>query len=72
MRVLTLVTAGILATCVAFPAAAAKKPARASMAATYEACEAKAHAQGLDHTQNGHIAFVRECMGFRPGSRRGG
>jgi len=72
MRVTTIVLTGMLATCLAFPVAAAKKPTQVSPTASYEQCEARAHAQGLDHTQNGHIAFVRQCMGFRPGSRRGG
>jgi hypothetical protein len=70
MRIMALAIAGVLAVAVSVPAYAAKKKTAAPSADLYEQCEARAHAQGLDHTQNGHIAFVRECMGYRPGSRR--
>ena len=64
----TLVTV-MLAVCVAFPAVAAKKRAvPAATAESYEVCEKKAIDQGLVHGQTGHIEFVKECMGERPGS----
>jgi hypothetical protein len=59
----------LLALCVAFPAVAAKKRAMsAATVDTFEACEKKADGQGLVHGQTGHIEFVRECMGVKPGT----
>jgi hypothetical protein len=73
MRIWTFALAGVLAVAVSVPASAAKKKTRAAPSVEmYEKCEARAHAQGLDHTQNGHIGFVRQCMGYRPGSRPAG
>jgi hypothetical protein len=71
MRILALAITGVLAVAVSAPASAAKKKATVSSVDLYEQCETRAHAQGLDHGQNGHIEFVRECMGLKPGSRRG-
>jgi DNA invertase Pin-like site-specific DNA recombinase len=31
-------------------------------------CEARAATQGLSNWQAGHIEYIRECMGRRPGS----
>ncbi len=66
MRVALL---ALLVVGLAVPATAAKK--RAMSEATFnafEACEAKAAAQGLTHGQAGHTEFVKECMGVKPGS----
>jgi hypothetical protein len=69
MRIGTLAIAGMLAVCVVFPAAAAKKRAVSEAAfASFEACEKKALDMGLIHGQTGHTEFVRECMGMRPSS----
>ena len=66
MRVVML---ALLAVCVAVPAAAAKKRTVSEATfASFEACEEKAAAQGLVHGQSGHIEFVRQCMGMKPGS----
>jgi hypothetical protein len=72
MRILALAITGVLAVAVSAPASAAKKKSVTIQSIDrYEECETRAHAQGLDHRQNGHIEFVRECMGLKPGSRRG-
>ncbi len=69
LRITTLAITGMLAVCVAFPAAAAKKKAvRAPSVGTYEECESKALALGMPHGQHGHMEYVRECMGGRPSS----
>ncbi len=69
MRNATLAITGMLAVCVAFPAAAAKKRAVSeSTFSSFEACEKKALDMGLVHGQAGHTEFVRECMGMRPSS----
>lgn len=69
MRIATLAITGMLAVCVAFPAAAAKKRAVSEAAfASFEACEKKALDMGLVHGQTGHMEYVRECLGMRPSS----
>ena len=72
MRIATLALTGMVAVCVAFPVAAAKKRVSAAKVESFEACEKKAADQGLVHGQTGHIEFVRECMGGRPGSPTAG
>jgi hypothetical protein len=72
MRIATLVLTGMAAACIAFPAVAAKKRVSAATVDAFEACEKKAADQGLVHGQAGHIEFVRECMGLKPGSPTAG
>jgi hypothetical protein len=69
MRVATFAITGLVAVCVAFPAAAAKKRviSEAHFNSFYD-CEKKALEMGLVHGQGGHREFVRECMGMRPSS----
>jgi hypothetical protein len=64
MRIATLAITGLLAMCAAFPAAAQRRGA----ASAYEFCESRAVSMGLVHGQTGHIEFIRECMGKRPGT----
>jgi hypothetical protein len=72
MRILALVVTGVLAVAVSAPASAAKKKAApVPSVGTYEECESKALALGMPHGQAGHTEYVRECMGQKPGSRRG-
>jgi hypothetical protein len=69
LRIAMLAITGMLAVCVAFPAAAAKKRAPSEAAfASFETCEKKALDMGLIHGQTGHGEFVRECMGMKPSS----
>jgi hypothetical protein len=65
-----LAISGMIAVYSVFPAAAAKKKHSVSAATMglFEACEKKAVDQGLVHGQTGHIEFVKECIGARPGS----
>ena len=68
MRILALVTIGVLAIAASVPASAAKKKAAAPTVGNYEACETKALQLGMPHGQAGHGEYVRECMGQRPGN----
>ncbi len=62
-----VVLLALLVVGLAVPAMAAKKKAMSETAFNaFEACEAKAVAQGLVHGQAGHTEFVKECMGVRP------
>jgi hypothetical protein len=72
MRVATLAITGLVAVCVAFPAAAAKKRVSEAAFNSFYECEKKALDQGLVHGQGGHREAVRECMGMRPGSPSAG
>ena len=64
MRIAMLAITGTLAMCVAFPAAAQTR----GYASAYRFCEARAVSMGLVHGQAGHIEFVKECMGAKPGT----
>jgi hypothetical protein len=76
MRIMTIAITGMLAVCVAFPAAAAKKRVDwksmtvSSFISSFEQCEQKAISLGLLHGQTGHTETVIECMGGRPGIGR--
>jgi len=70
MRIWTVAIFSAFAVAVSMPASAAKKAARAPAptVGSYEACESKAIALGMPHGQGGHMEYVRECMGKRPGN----
>jgi hypothetical protein len=73
MRISTIAIVAALAVAVSGPALAQKgqnqkRTAYGAPIENYEACETKAHAQGMPHGQVGHAEFVRECMGKRPGN----
>jgi hypothetical protein len=72
MRISTITIIAALALAVSGPALAQKAQKRTTAYGApienYEACETKAHAQGMPHGQVGHAEFVRECMGKRPGN----
>ncbi len=68
MRVTKLVITGMLAACVAFPAAAAKKQTNLQAAAapkTWEQCHIVALRHGLNHGHKGTDEFMKECMAGR-------
>jgi hypothetical protein len=66
LRIATLAITGMLAVCVAFPAAAAKKPTgtrvATTTATTWESCHQRALSMGLTANMNGHGEFLKHCM----------
>ena len=64
MRVTKLAITGMLAACVVFPAAAAKKQTNSQAAAskTWEQCHAEALRYGLTHGHKGTDEFMKECV----------
>ena len=64
MRVTKLAITGMLAACVVFPAAAAKKQTNSQAAAskTWEQCNAEALKFGLIPSRKGNAEFMKECV----------
>ena len=57
MRIMTIAAAAMLATCVAFPAAAAGP--------SWDECNAQALKHGLPPHQKGNAEFIKECQAGR-------
>ena len=64
MRIMTAVTIGMLAACVAFPATAAKKSANSQAAAapSWEECNDQAVKHGLARGRRGHEEYMKQCQ----------
>jgi hypothetical protein len=70
MRISTVAIVASLAIAVSGPALAQKGQKRTAYSAvgTFAQCESQAFALGMPHGQTGHVEYVRECMGARPGN----
>ncbi len=71
MRISIIAIVGALAVAASGPALAQKTQKRTTYRAlvgTFEQCESQANALGMPNGQAGHVEYVRECMGRRPGN----